>query len=99
MPTFTNGWALPATVGQFAAGPLGGKTGGTEGGETGGAAGGGEGTNEPSPGEATPSEPAPQAARPVTASAPNRAARTALLEVILVSLDAIKAEGDVPIFV
>src|SRR5690348_3618500 len=81
-PTFTNAALLPATVGQLAAGPLGGETGGETGGVDGGETGGGEGTNEPSPGEATPSEPEPQAASPVIASAPRRAARTALLEVI-----------------
>ena len=51
-----------------------------------GAAGGGEGMNTPSPGEATPSEPE-QAATPVAARAASRAARTAILDDILDSLE------------
>src|SRR5262245_42706303 len=73
--TLTKGEGLPATGGEEAGGPVGGGEGGEDGGGGGGGAGGGEGTKEPSPGEATPSEPAPQAVRPVIARAPRRAAR------------------------
>ena len=76
--------ALMKPVGQSAAGPVGGEGGGGAAG--GGGATGGEGTNTPSPGDATPSEPE-QAATPVAARAASRAARTAIFDDILDSLE------------